>query len=410
MKILVVSQYFWPENFRINDICLSLIERHHDITVLTGLPNVPEGKFYKGYSWFKKGVCEYSGIKIVRVPITPRGKNNFLLLTINCLSFFINALFYIPMLMRQNFDCILMFQVSPISSAIPALLLKKIKKIPAHIYVQDIWPESMYYLLNLKHNDGFIFRFFDRICSCIYKGFSRCYISSRAFREILLKKGVKPHQIDYLPQWAEQGNVMEYDIALAEDLGLARDDFVLTFTGNIGRAQGFNMILNAAENVKKKGYENIKWLFVGDGTELDSIKECIQKNRYLKDIIITTGWKPVEDMPRYYSISNALIVVLKEDFIARVTLPGKVQSYMAAGKPIIAALGGEGAYIIEESGSGFVSELGDVRKFENNVLKLYHMEPLKRAILGDNGLKYSAKAFNKGELIQFLESNLLKGE
>jgi glycosyltransferase involved in cell wall biosynthesis len=406
MNILVVSQYFWPENFRINDICLSLRERHHDITVLTGLPNVPEGKFYKGYSWFKKGVREYNGIKIVRVPITPRGKNNFPLLTINCLSFFINALFYIPTLARQNFDCIFMFQVSPISSAIPALLLKKIKKIPAHIYVQDIWPESMYYLLNLKRNDGFIFRFFDRICSYIYKGFSRCYISSRAFREILLKKGVAPHQIVYFPQWSEQDNVMEYDTVLSRDLGLNRDDFVLTFTGNIGRAQGFDMILKVAENIKKKGYENIKWLFVGDGTELDNIKEHIKKSYYLKDIVITTGWKPVEDMPRYYSISNALIVVLKEDFIARITLPSKVQSYMAAGKPIIASLGDEGAYVIRESDSGFVSELGDAQGFEDNILELYRMAPQKRAILGNNALRYSSKMFDREKLIQFLENSL----
>lgn len=405
MNILVVSQYFWPENFRINDICISLKEKNHDITVITGLPNVPDGKFYDGYSWFKKGSKMYKGIEIIRVPITPRGKDNFLLLTINCLSYFINALFYIPMLIRKKFDVIFVFQVSPISSAIPAIVLKNIIKIPTYIYVQDIWPESMYYLLNLNNINHSIFHLFNNICSAIYRSFDCCYITSQAFKDILIKKGVVNTKIEYLPQWSEQDNIMEYDKELARNLGVELSDFVLTFTGNIGRAQGFDLILDVVESIYTKGFKNIKWILVGDGTEFQNIKRRV-KEKHLEKVVILEGWKPIENMPRYYSISNALFLALKEDFIAEITLPGKVQSYMSSGKPIIASLGGEGERIINESGCGFSSKPGNAAAFEENILKLYNMNPEERTKMGESGLKYSQKIFNKESLIDFLESNI----
>ena len=219
-------------------------------------------------------------------------------------------------------------------------------------------------------------------------------------------RGVEPQRIIYLPQWSEQQNKMEYDVALANSLNLSEDDFVLTFTGNIGRAQGFEMILAVAESIGKKGHKDIKWLLVGDGTELDNIKYSIKNNNYLRDAIVATGWKPVEEMPRYYAISDALIVVLKKDIIAQITLPGKIQSYMAAGKPIIASLGKEGESVINNAQCGFVSILGDIKGFEENVLKLYRMDPQERDILGVNASLYSERMFNKDKLLQCLEDNL----
>ena len=151
MKILVVTQYFWPEEFRINDICKGLKEAGHDVEVLTGLPNYPEGKIYKGYSWFKKGVKEYNGIKIMRVPMIPRGKNSSMMLALNYVSFMVNASLKALTLIGKKYDRVFVFQVSPITSAVPAIILSKLKKIPSYIYIQDLWPETFYSIINIQN-------------------------------------------------------------------------------------------------------------------------------------------------------------------------------------------------------------------------------------------------------------------
>lgn len=392
MKILVVTQYFWPEEFRINDICRGLNELGHEVEILTGLPNYPEGKLYNGYSYLKRGPKKYKGMKVTRVGIIPRGKSNSILLALNYLSFMISAsIRIIPMIFKQ-YDKVFVFQVSPLTTAIPAIILSKLKKIPSYIYIQDLWPETFYSIVNISNKS--IRKLMKRICIKIYNSFDKLLIASRGYEEILIKECIDKNKIEYFPQWAEDfySNVEEID--------KLKNDFIITFAGNIGKAQSVNTIIEAANMLKDK--KNIRWNILGDGSELENIKNMIDKYD-LKNNVNLLGRKPSSDMPKYFSKSDALIVTLKDEEILRVTLPAKVQSYMAAGKPIVAAISGEGNRIIKESNCGLVCEAEDYIKLSENILRLFNMSEDKISELGRNGKKYFNNNFTREKLLIQLE-------
>ncbi|HAT4221776.1 glycosyltransferase family 4 protein [Clostridium perfringens] len=392
MKILVVTQYFWPEEFRINDICKGLKEAGHDVEVLTGLPNYPEGKIYKGYSWFKKGVKEYNGIKIMRVPMTPRGKNSSMMLALNYVSFMVNASLKALTLIGKKYDRVFVFQVSPITSAVPAIILSKLKKIPSYIYIQDLWPETFYSIVNIKNKK--IRSKMKNICNKIYNSFDKLLIASKGYEDILLKEGFKKEKFEYFPQWAED--------FYSESLKKVSENriFTVTFAGNIGKAQSVNTIIEAANLAKEN--KNIKWQIIGDGSELENIKYLVKKYS-LENTVDLLGRKPAKDMPKYFSSSDGLIVTLKNEEILKVTLPAKVQSYMAAGKPIIAAISGEGSRTIKESKSGLVGEAEDYKALYENVIKLYDMNENERIRIGNNGKEFFKENFTRDKLLNQLE-------
>ncbi len=392
MKILVVTQYFWPEEFRINDICKGLKEAGHDVEVLTGLPNYPEGKIYKGYSWFKKGVKEYNGIKIMRVPMIPRGKNSSMTLALNYISFMVNASLKALTLIGKKYDRVFVFQVSPITSAVPAIILSKLKKIPSYIYIQDLWPETFYSIINIKNKK--IRSKMKNICNKIYNSFDKLLIASKGYEDILLKEGFKKEKFEYFPQWAED--------FYSESLKKVSENriFTVTFAGNIGKAQSVNTIIEAANLAKEN--KNIKWQIIGDGSEFENIKYLVKKYS-LENTVDLLGRKPAKDMPKYFSSSDGLIVTLKNEEILKVTLPAKVQSYMAAGKPIIAAISGEGSRTIKESKSGLVGEAEDYKALYENVIKLYDMNENERIRIGNNGKEFFKENFTRDKLLNQLE-------
>ncbi|MDJ9034542.1 glycosyltransferase family 4 protein [Clostridium perfringens] len=392
MKILVVTQYFWPEEFRINDICKGLKEAGHDVEVLTGLPNYPEGNIYKGYSWFKKGVKEYNGIKIMRVPMIPRGKNSSMMLALNYVSFMVNASLKALTLIGKKYDRVFVFQVSPITSAVPAIILSKLKKIPSYIYIQDLWPETFYSIINIKNKK--IRSKMKNICNKIYNSFDKLLIASKGYEDILLKEGFKKEKFEYFPQWAED--------FYSESLKKVSENriFTVTFAGNIGKAQSVNTIIEAANLAKEN--KNIKWQIIGDGSEFENIKYLVKKYS-LESTVDLLGRKPAKDMPKYFSSSDGLIVTLKNEEILKVTLPAKVQSYMAAGKPIIAAISGEGSRTIKESKSGLVGEAEDYKALYENVIKLYDMNENERICIGNNGKEFFKENFTRDKLLNQLE-------
>lgn len=395
MKILVVTQYFWPEEFRINDICKGLRDAGHEVEVLTGLPNYPSGKIYDGYSIFKKGPKEYDGIKIRRTIMVPRGKNSSIMLGLNYLSFMIcGTIKAIPMLFKK-YDRVFVFQVSPITSGIPALFVAKIKKIPSYIYIQDLWPETLYSIINIKNEK--IRNVLKIVCNKIYDGFDKLLIASKGYENILVENGVCKEKLIYFPQWAEDF----YECG--QNIVKGNSDFIVTFAGNIGKAQSVDTIIKAA-NLAKDNI-NIKWQIIGDGSEFDNIKELV-KEYSLEETVMLVGRKPASDMPKYYSESDALIVTLKNEDILRVTLPAKVQSYMAAGKPILAAISGEGNKIIKESKSGITAEAEDFNGLYENTLCLYNMNQNERQIMGRCGKKYFDNNFTREKLLNQLQKIL----
>lgn len=391
MKILVITQYFWPEEFRINDICKGLKESGHEVEVLTGLPNYPTGKIFNGYSYFKRGAKDYKGIKIRRVGMIPRGKNNSIMLALNYLSFMVSASIRAVPLMFNKYDRVFVFQVSPLTTAIPAIILSKVKKIPSYIYVQDLWPETFYSIVNISNEK--IRKVMKKVCNKIYDAFDKLLIASQGYEEILVKEGIDKSKLEYFPQWAED---FYSNNAVIKD----SEEFVVTFAGNIGKAQSVDTIIEAANLAKNN--KKIKWQILGDGSEFENIKLLVEKYN-LNNTVKLLGRKPANDMPKYFSQSDALIVTLKNEDILRVTLPAKVQSYMASGKPILAAISGEGNKIIKESKCGLVGEAEDHVKLYENVIKLFNMSKEERNTLGNNGKGYFNNNFTREKLLNQLE-------
>lgn len=400
MKILIVSQYFWPEEFRINDIAKGLKEQGHEVEILTGIPNYPKGEKIAGFSLLKRTHREFGGIKVYRTPMFVRGKSGALRLILNYLSYMLfGVLRSIPFLFKK-YDKVFVFQISPITSAVPAIFISKIKKIPSYIYVQDLWPETFYSIVNIKNEK--IKKVMKKICNKIYDSFTKILIASEGYRNILIKENIDNNKIEYLPQWAEdfysnKGIVQEKDIA---------GEFMLTFAGNIGKAQSVETIIEAARLTKEKEPNlNIRWQIIGDGSEFEKIKKIILDYK-LNGYVNLLGRKPAQAIPSYFETSDALIVTLKNEDILKVTLPAKVQSYMAARKPILSVVSGEGKKIIEEAECGLVCEAEDYQILSENAIKLYKMKLEERNILANNGYEYFNQNFTRGELLKRLEKIL----
>lgn len=401
MKILVVSQYFWPEEFRINDICKGLIEEGHEVDVLTAIPNYPGGEYFEGFSFFKRGKKDYEGINIRRCFCVPRGKNNKLKLIFNYISFALSSIFHIPFILKNKYDKVLVYQLSPITMAIPAIIIKKIKKIPMDMYILDLWPESLLSTVNIgsKKIKDIMFKF----CKKIYKQADGIYITSKGFKKKLVSYGIEEEKITYLPQWAEdiyKDAVIEEDTELEN---LCKDKFNILFAGNVGKAQSIDTIINAANICKEN--KSIQWIIVGDGSEKNI---CEQKVRdlNLKENVIFLGRKPLQDMPKYYNVADALLVTLGNDELFKITVPAKVQSYMASGKPLLGAISGEGKGIIEESNCGLACEAEDYNKLAQLAQKMYEMNIEERKMLGENGIKYFKENFDREILLKKINTLL----
>jgi glycosyltransferase involved in cell wall biosynthesis len=403
MKILVITQYFWPESFRINDICEGLKSKGHELHVITSLPNVPEGRFYKGYSLLKKGPKEYKGISLERVRVVPRGKSNFLLLAINCFTFAVNSLFHIPKHIRRGYDAVFVFEPSPLSVAVPAIFFRLLtkKKIPLFLYVQDIWPQSMYLLLGFKEGSHKLLRsVMGRICSKIHRKFDTLLLSSPGFFEKLKEQGVEAEKMVYFPNWAEETPKVEYDIEIADKYAV-NGKFVIMFAGNLGRAQGLDAVIEAAKLTSEN--KNIIWMLVGDGTEAERLKEKVVQYG-LEDTVFFPGWQSKSIIGRFYSLSCVLLVSLLDNEVLNITIPSKIQTYMLMCKPIIAFMNGIGASLIKDSGAGISVEAGNSTGLAEAVKTLYKMDKEDLKNMGENALTYCKRNFSRDILIEKLES------
>lgn len=397
MRILIVTQYFWPENFRINDLARSLLESGHLITVLTGIPNYPTGRFFSGYGWFKQLRQDHAGIKIVRVPHISRGNAGNLRLMLNYFSFAFFASFLGPFLCPGKFDLIFVYQPSPITVGLPAIIFKKLKRAPIMFWVLDLWPESLSATgavtsLTILKGVRTLVRF-------IYRQCDRILVQSPEFIKPINATGVDLHKISYFPSWAEaifQPTTKSSDVV---DPVLA-DGFRLMFAGNVGAAQDFDTILSAAELLKDE--PNIYWLIVGDGRKLDWVREQVRR-RALSHTVHLLGRHPLEAMPQFFSQADAMLVSLKSEPIFSLTIPAKIQSYLAYGKPIVAALDGVGGRIVEEAQAGLTCPAGDPRALADTVVSMYRLPISKRNAMGIHGKAYYAENFERGMLLDRIQ-------
>lgn len=398
MNVLIVSQYFWPENFRINDLVQGLCQRGHRVTVLTGLPNYPGGRILPSYGLFGKRREEYCGATVVRVPMLPRGNGGGLRLLSNYLSFAFSAGILGPFRCRERYDVIFVYEPSPITVGLPALVLKKLKKVPIAFWVQDLWPESL--SATGAVSSPWILRQVERLVRFIYRGCDRVLVQSEAFIPSIEKLGVSRDRIAYFPNSAED---LYEPVTLPEDAperASLPHGFRVMFAGNIGAAQDFGTILGAAERLKS--YPDIHWLILGDGRMLPWVREQIEE-RGLGASVHLLGRYSVEAMPRYFSLADAMLVTLKKEPIFALTIPSKLQSYLACGRPIIAALDGEGARVVQEASAGVVAPAEDADGLAEAVLRMYRMDAGTREQTGLNGLWYFKAHFERAMLLDRLE-------
>ena len=391
MKILVVCQHFYPENFRINDICYELKKRGHDVTVLTGLPNYPKGKVFKDYKWHKNRKQIINGVKVIRCSLVGRG-SSLLGMIINYMWFAISGSIK-AFFMKKNFDVVYVYQLSPITMTWPARVVKKIAKIPLIIHVLDQWPISI--TTGGVSKNSLPYKILTKWSNNAYNSADIISCSSKSFKDYFINElGIsEDKRFIYLPSYAED----DYKNINGEK----NDNFDLVFAGNIGPAQSVETIIEAANLLKDK--KQIKFHIVGDGLSYNSCRTLADK--YNLDNVIFYGYHPVSDMPKYYSIADAFLITMVDNEVVNSTLPAKVQSYMVAARPIIGAISGEVSDVIKEADCGLCCKSLDYKGLANLILTASKSDKLKD--WSDNAYNYYEKHFKKEKCIDDLE-NLLK--
>lgn len=398
MKVLIVTQYFLPENFKGNDIAFELQKRGYDVTVLTGIPNYPKGDFFEGYNYFKKRRENINGVKVIRTFLIPRGKNTATFLFLNYFSWaFFASLYVVYLSIFKKFDRIIVQQLSPVTMGLPAIIYKKLRKTPVYFWVLDLWPESLTAAGGI--NNKKILWAFTKIVQFLYRNSDKILISSKGFRESIIKKGDFAEKITYFPNWA--------DLALTENTEKTQTPklnkkFKIMFAGNIGTAQDLDTVLEAFKLLKEQNISTIQLLILGDGREKSRLESWVKEQK-LNDIIQFLGKKPIETMPQYFAEADCMLVSLKDEPIFNLTLPAKIQAYMSQRKPIIAVMNGEGYDTILEADCGFSVKAGDAQALASAIINISALNPEIRNKLGENGYQYYSDHFRFEQCINNLE-------
>lgn len=398
MRILIVTQYFWPENFKINFLALELKNKGHEVFVITGLPNYPDGKIANHYSFWKNNDEVWNDIKIYRSKLIPRFSGKGAHLFFNYISFAIFSSIKILLKVHQKPDLIFVYEPSPITVGIPAIIAKiKFGKVPIFFWVQDLWPDSL--KDTGAFNNKYILKLVDKLTRYIYNNSEVILVQSEAFVNFIVNQGVSINKIKYFPNPTE--NFYKVVKTNEEYSNLLPKGFNLIFAGNIGEAQSFDTLIDAALKLKQLNYP-IYWNILGDGRAKNNLEKKILKLNLTDNFIFKGSFKS-EEMPLFFACADALIVSLKKSKIFSLTIPAKVQSYLACGKPIIGSIDGEGARIINEARVGYVSPSEDVDSLVINIIKLYNHTEEERARFGNNGRTYFEREFSMEILINKLE-------
>lgn len=401
MKILIVSQYFWPENFRINDLALGLVDRGHEVTVLTSIPNYPGGSVYEDFSSNPSEFKKYGNVNIVRVPTLPRHKGNAFLL-LNYLSFFFFASTLGPWKLRKKkFNVVFINQLSPVTIGLIGAELAWIKNAKTVMWVLDLWPDTLRAVGVIKSPK--VLLLVTKLVAFIYRRCDLILSQSKGFITQIHNLAGPNIPVKYFPSWAEQ-LFHSKNKNFAPEISRSKSVFSIMFAGNIGEAQDFECILSAA--LLLKNIENIRWIFIGNGSKFLWVKAQIESLN-LSDRIILLGQYPIERMPEFYMHADAMLVTLAKEKLFSMTIPGKLQSYLAAGRPIIGALDGEGAEVINQAGAGFTCSAGDARGLAASVKKMSELSVSERENYGRNALNYSQRFFDRDGAIEKAERFLL---
>ena len=398
-RILVVCQHYWPESFRINDIVDYFIEQQCEVDVLCGLPNYPRGEFFEGYGYFGKRKDVHRQVNIRRVLEIKRGSNSNIRIFLNYISFPFFSVFHIPKLLTIKYDKIFLYQLSPVMMTIPGIIIGKLTKTETTMYVLDLWPENLYSVFPVKN------RLMDKIITKIshwhYKNVDKLIVLSSAMKDRLVEvTGISDDKIIILPQACEK--VYEAKVHDKQLAAKFKKGFNIVYTGNISPAQSFQTIIEAALLLKNQGIEDINWIIVGDGMSKKWLVNSVEENN-LSNNFHFEGQKPINDIPKYTDIADVLVGCLVKSDLLEATIPAKVMSYLAAGKPLVLAMDGEVQKLINEAiRCGFVCPTEDSSNLAYNISIIYNMKPNDRNALGNNARRYHFNNFERNIILNKL--------
>lgn len=394
LRVLVISQCLWPEEFRINQVLEDLAEAGAEITALTGQPNYPDGVVYSGYRALStRRELHPAGFEIVRVPIVPRGRGNAIRLILNYFSFVASGIvFGTWLLRRRKFDVVFVYGTSPAIQGFVGVWLGWLKRAPVVQWVQDLWPQALSATGYVKSRA--ILGLVDRMVRAMYRRSDLALGQSHAFVRFL-RGQAHPTPTGYFPNPGEKP--VEFPVPQPS----RGKGFAIVFAGNLGRAQALDTVIAAAAKVRD--LSDLTILLYGSGAMSSWLSEAVEE-RGLTNVILP-GRVPPDQIQLVYAQASALLLTLVDDPILSHTVPSKLQSYLAAGKPIIAGVGGEAAEIVTASGSGLTCPAGDAQALADTMRRLYGMAPGERAALGDAGRQY----FNTHYHPALLTGRLLTG-
>lgn len=399
MRLLIITNHFYPESFRVNDIAFDRAQRGDQVTVLTGIPDYPEGHFHKGYSLFKKRVEHVNGVKVVHVPLIPRGDGGKIRMVLNYASSVFFFFFYgWYQALFNKYDAVFVHDTSPAFISLPAMTVSRVQKIPLYHWILDMWPES---LTAGGINGGKLYTLIQKMMKSIYRCDTEILITSHGFKRLLMEREVPEKKITYLPNWNDDA-ISSVDESALPPLP---DGFIIMFAGNLGFAQNMENLLAAANELKEE--KDIHWVFVGDGRKKPWMDEYVREHQ-LEDTVHLLGRYPIETMGTFFKKADVMLVALNDVIIFNLTLPAKVQAYMAAGKPILASLCGEGADIVKDANCGWSIPSNDYKELAATVSKIAKMDKQELAVLGKNARSYYEANFTKERCMTILDESFKK--
>ena len=397
-RCLIFTNHFYPETFRCNDIAFELVKRGYEVKVLTGIPDYPQGKFHKGYSLFKKRCEVVNGVKVVRVPRIPRGDGSAIRMVLNYASGVFFFFFYgLYQALFHKYDCIFVHNTSPAFICLPAVLVKKIQRIPLDHWILDMWPESL--AAGGIHNKT-VYNMVEKMMGMIYRNCDVLHISSMGFKRLLLEKGVPEEKIVYLPNFCEDTSA-NVELKPIPELP---EGFKVMFAGNLGEAQNLENVLKSALRLREE--KDIHWVFVGDGRKKPWMDAFIAEH-HLGATVHMMGRHPIDTMSAFFAQADVMLVSLADEVAFNLVLPAKVQAYMVNAKPVLAMLNGEGQEVIQAAECGWGIDANDIEGMADMVKQISGLSKSELKRIGDKGYAYYKENFELNMCMGRLDGALM---
>lgn len=400
MRILILSQWYAPEpQVRVTPLAEALASRGHDVTVVTGFPNAPSGKIYPGYRLTWHRWDELNGVRILRLPLFPDQSRSPIKRSANYLSFSASLLSLGTFLLDRA-DVIFGYTVLV---GVSALWFKMRFRAPVMLDIPDLYPDALLDTGMVKQ--GALYSTAKITSAFIYQNCDRLSVWHPGFRRVLIERGIPEEKISIVENWIDPDlyKPVQRDIDLARQYEL-EGKFNVVFAGNLGVVQGLETVIDAAKRLEQ--YKDLQFVIIGSGSCSDAIKQYAKQLGC--DNVRFLGQQPSDKMADFFAWGDALLVHLKHKPSFEMTVPAKTHAYLACGKPVIMAVKGEAANLVESGGCGIVCPPEDPRALADAVIRLKQITPEERDRIGQAGLELFRSRYTKSILLEKLIELILE--